>query len=197
MPFKDKQTLARIKLAIGMTTAGQIKSQTAFCLFRALKNFPYEYDVLIKEGGALHANREQVAKLAIQLQCTHLLFVDSDMQFEKDAIIRLLEREKDIVGVHYNQRKLPLTSTVIMDKEKKLALKETFTTCDGVGTGFLLINLDVFKKLSHPWFFWESDSEGNISMSEDFWFCKKAREAGFEIWCDLSVPIKHLGDYLY
>jgi hypothetical protein len=193
--------MKRIKLAIGIASTGDIKSRTAFCLFTNLKSFPYEYEVIIKEGGALHANREQIVKLAIQMDCTHLIFIDSDMSFERDAIIRLLRRDKDIVGVHYNQRKNPPTTTVIMDTDTKLKLKEEhpdgFLTCDGVATGFMMIKLNVFKKLEHPWFFWESDENGDISVSEDYWFCRKAKEAGFDIWVDLSIPIKHIGDHLY
>ncbi|MDO8094406.1 MAG: hypothetical protein Q6360_13090 [Candidatus Brocadiales bacterium] len=190
-----------IKIAIGIPNTGSIKAQTAFCLFRMLKGIPYEYSILFKEGSILHANRETIAKLAIEKGFTHLLFLDSDMYFEANALKQLIERDKDIIGANYYLRKLPKTTTVKMAPEKKAHLAEEapdgLFTCDAVGTGFLLIKTDVFKKLPHPWFFWKSDEQGDVLEGEDSWFCRQAREAGFDVWCDLQVVIKHIGDYLY
>lgn len=190
-----------MKLAIGIPTCGTIKSQTAFALFRMVHHLPFEYNIIFKEGSILHHNREMIVKEAIRLECTHLLFLDSDMFFEADAVIKLIERNKDIIGVHYCLRKLPPTTTVKIDPERWAKVKEEhpdgLLTCDAVGTGFVLINLDVFKKITEPWFFWKSDENGEIVEGEDAWFCRKAREAGYEIWVDLTVPMKHLGEYMY
>src|SRR3990167_225992 len=76
----------KIKLAIGMPTGGFIKTQTVFCLTALLKTLPFEYNLIFKEGSILHWNREFIVKTAFDLGCTHLLFVDSDMSFEKDAV---------------------------------------------------------------------------------------------------------------
>lgn len=191
---------SKIKLAIGMTTTGTIKSQTFFDLVRMIKNLPFDYHVILQEGAAIHYNREVIVKTAISYGCTHLLFCDSDMAFDKDAVIKLLARDKDIVGVNCNQRKFPLTSTVVMSPEKRDRLKidhpDGFTTCDFLGTGFLLLKLDIFKKLSKPWFFWATGDNDEM-LSEDYWFCKKAKEAGFDIWVDFNVVVKHIGDYPY
>ena len=61
----------------------------------------------------------------------------------------------------------------------------------------MLIKTSVFKKLPHPWFSYEQDDEGNTVVGEDMWFCRLARQAGFKIYCDKNVKIKHLGDYAY
>lgn len=116
-----------------------------------------------------------------------MLFVDSDMSFAKDAVLNLLKRKKEIIGANYHKRKLPLEATV--QNPKKLT---GLTTCDSVATGFMLIDLNIFKDLKEPYFFWGQNGE-----SEDFWFCRLAREAGYKIWCDLSVKVLHEGSYLY
>jgi hypothetical protein len=176
-----------MKIAIAIPNTGTIKAQTAFSLCRMLKDFPHDYDVLFHEGSMLHVMRERLVQKAIDLKCTHVLFVDSDMAFDKDAVLKLIKRKKDIVGANYHKRKLPAEATV--QNPKKLS---GLTTCDSVATGFLLINLDVFKNLPQPWFFWGENGE-----SEDFWFCRLARENGYKVWCDLEVGIKHVGDFLY
>lgn len=190
-----------IKIAIGIPNTGLIKAQTAFCLARMLKNLPYDYDVIFKEGSILHANREVIARTAIEKECTHLLFLDTDMSFPANALETLVSRDKDIVGANYHLRTTPPTTTVKMAPEAKERIKQDYPDgvfkCDALGTGFMLIKTDVFKKLPHPWFFWKSDENGDVLEGEDNWFCRIAREAGYTIWCDISVEVKHIGDYLY
>lgn len=188
-------------VAIGIPNTGTIKTKTVASLVATIRSLHHPNVLLMQEGSVLHWNREELVKAAIKRNATHLLFVDDDMVFEKDAANRLMERNKDIVGVHYNCRKFPATTTVHMDAEKKKNIQwenpDGFMTCDAVGTGFLLINLDVFKKLKEPWFFWKTNEQGEVVEGEDYWFCRLAREAGFEVWIDLTVKVLHIGDHLF
>lgn len=180
-------SVSKTKLAIGIPNTGTIKAQTAFCLIRMLKDFPYDYDVLFHEGSMLHIMRERLVKKAVDRGCTHLLFLDSDMSFEKDSVLKLLKRNKPIIGANYHKRKLPLEATV-QNPKKTTGL----TTCDAVATGFMLIDLSIIPSLKEPWFFW-----GKGGTSEDFWFCRLAREAGYKVWVDFAVPVGHIGEYIY
>src|SRR3990167_11243311 len=143
-----------MKVAIGISTAGLVKSQTVFSLLNMLKGVTCE--IFIKEGPIIPLNREIIAELAIQAGCSHLLFVDSDMSFGKEALLTLLSRKKDIIGVNYHLRQLPLVTTVKMDSEKKKTVAEDYPDgvfpCSAVATGFMLISIDVFQKLKKPWF---------------------------------------------
>ena len=66
--------------------------------------------------------------------------------------------------------------------------------CDGVGGGFTIIRREVFEALAPPdvpeskqlFFEYRNDS------SEDLFFCKHAREAGFRIAVDTRVTIGHI-----
>jgi len=180
-----------MKIAIAIPNTGVVKAQTVNSLMGLVKNLKCEYYTLLQEGSILHAIRENLVKKAIELKCTHLLFVDTDMVFHKEALNKLIKRKKDIVGVSYNTRKQP-SERILWTKGKG-----NFYEAEAVPTGFMLINLKVFKKLRHPWFFWEVDTMGNPVTGEDYWFCRLAREHGFKVWVDLSISIKHLGDYQY
>jgi hypothetical protein len=57
--------------------------------------------------------------------------------------------------------------------------------------------MQVFDRIDTPWFFYEHNDEGDIVTGEDMWFCEQAKKAGYGIWCDPSVEIKHLGDFGY
>ena len=186
--------MKKIKLAIAIPNSGIIKAQTVSSLLGLVKNFKCEYYTLLQEGSILHAVRENLVKKALELKCTHLLFIDSDMVFEKDAFERLLKRKKDIVGVTYNTRKYPSQK---IQWKAIIKPKGDFYEVEAVPTGFMLIDLKVFKGLPHPWFFWEVDNAGQTITGEDYWFCREARMRGYEVWVDLSLPIKHIGDYAY
>ena len=188
-------SIKEIKIAIGITTAGLIKSQTAFSLTNMLlKNRELDFKMIFKEGPNQPLNREIIAEIAQQMNCTHLLFIDSDMVFPTDAAQKLLEHDKDIIGVNYNMRQFPLKSTV---KTKKISenISEELFQCDGVASGFMLIKIKIFKDLQKPWF--HVGLNGTELEGHDYRFCRLAREAGYEVWCDSAIKIGHLGDFLY
>ena len=177
-----------------MTTAGLIKSQTAFSLANMLAKNNLDCKILFKEGPNQPLNREVIAELAQQMDCTHLIFIDSDMVFSTDAVTKLLERDKDIIGVNYNMRQFPPTSTVQLAQGETIQ-KELFR-CNGVATGFMLIKMEIFKKLEKPWFHVGIIDEKTLE-GHDYRFCRKAREAGYEVWCDPTIPVGHIGDYIF
>ena len=67
-----------------------------------------------------------------------------------------------------------------------------------IGTGCMLIKCDVFRKLPQPWFKYEWNKNWSIMRSHDWIFCEDARKkAGYEVWADRSLDIKHIGQYEY
>lgn len=189
------------KICIGLPTCGIMKTKTVFSILRMLKFSSFKFDIVTKESAILHWNREHIVKQAIEGRATHILFIDSDMFFEADSAMRLLERDKDIIGVPYNLHSIDPTSTLKDTDENGVKLWEQqengLLKCAAVGTGFLLIKTSVFEKLKEPWFFWETDEKGNVVTGEDSWFCRLARQAGFEIFADTTVKVGHIGDFIY
>ena len=189
-----------MKLVIGIPTGGTVKTKTLFSIVQLVKRMP-TVNILTKETSVIHQNRINIAKEAIKGGCTHLLFIDSDMVFETDAIQALIKRNRDIIGARYHQRKFPLTAVLtIQDRQGNTVINEmpdgTFE-CASVGTGFMLIKLSIFKHIPQPWFFFEQDDEGNMIVGEDMWFCYKAREAGFKVYYDPTIKVGHVGDHIY
>jgi GT2 family glycosyltransferase len=58
---------------------------------------------------------------------------------------------------------------------------------DGCGMHFCLIRRDVLQAMSPPYFRTNSGGAG-----EDFYFCSRAKDAGFPIYFDMSVHTGHL-----
>lgn len=173
------------KLGIGMPTHGMCEAQTAFALATAMQFARVPMQLFLGIGCYIHINREMITKQAIENECSHLLFVDSDVLFNHDAIEKLMAHDLDIVGARFNKRILPIQSTV----------KEDITELSVVAfvpTGLMLINCNVFKKLEKPYFSMENGAE-----SEDMYFCEKAKASGFKIWCDPTIQTGHLGTAVF
>ena len=184
-----------------MPTNGSVKTKTMLSILGMIKTLPFQWNTVLRNACLVHTSREVIVEKAIEMGSTHLIFIDADMTFEPDALRRLFERGKEIIGVATHLRQLPLVSTLKKQLGDEPEIWEEtpdgLVKCAGAGTGFLLIDLSVFKKLSKPWFFFESNDKGELVLGEDMWFCKKARDAGYDIWADLTVKVGHLGEYEY
>jgi hypothetical protein len=127
-----------------------------------------------------------------------LLFLDSDMVFPPTTLLRLLLLKKDIVGATYTKRVAPfeILGTKLPDQPTLLA--GDLLEMQRMPTGCLLINMRVFDKLAKPYFRFDVDAQGQI-VGEDYVFCDRAREAGFQIWCDavLSRELGHIGQSIH
>ena len=62
---------------------------------------------------------------------------------------------------------------------------------DKVGFGAVLIKMSVFDKIQQPYFVMEGE------LGEDYYFCAKAKKAGFDIWVDTGSVVAHAGTYFY
>jgi len=141
--------------------------------------------------------RNQCAEAAKLAGATHLLFLDSDMIFPPDTITRLLKRDKDIVGAVYSQRGAPFHPLGVTYEGEHTHVTSGVRRMKILPTGCLMIRMAVFDTLAKPWF--NTRVEGEKLLGEDYYFCERATEAGFEIWCDgdLSKEVGHIGQKTY
>ena len=183
-----------MRIAIGIPCNRQFKSKTVLSLMEMTAYSKYELEIIIStEGFNTAENRMYIATQAIKKGCTHLLLTDDDMVYEKDTLEKLVAHKKDIVGVAGNVRRLP-PSLVIEYLDDEKSETEIFK-CKAIGGAMLLIDLKVFHIIKKPWFWYELKDDSMVSMSNDWWFCRQARNAGFDIWCDPTITLKHIGDY--
>lgn len=166
------------------TQDGLCHARTALSLATAMMFVTVPMQPLLAIGPYIHMNREMLVDQALETKCSHLLFVDSDMQFGHDAIVRLLNDNRDIIGARYNKKMIPAVSTVLGDFTQ-------ITDVPFLPTGFLLINCEVFKKIGKPYFS-HQDAE-----SEDVYFCDKAKRNDYKLYCDPTIQIGHLGTAVF
>ena len=193
MASKHKEEKLNIKIGIACQDTVYSKTLASIC-FNIIQSKGVVTDVLMRQGSDIVSARTWIIQKAIEDGATHVLFVDHDMVFPKDALETLLKAKKDIVGVEYFMRKFPKEATFAPLKEANQYETYLARFC---GTGLMLIDLKVFEKMTKPWFNNGRDANGQVSVGEDAWFCLTAQDCGYEVWIDPTVKTGHLGNYIY
>lgn len=177
-------------------------------------------------------------------ECTHLMFIDSDIGFNPQDIIPMVTADKDVIcglypkkEINWNQvseavkQGVPpqalgnYTGIFVMnavdgDEKVEVQLQEPIEIANG-GTGFMLIKRSVIEKLKEVVPTYNSDmymvtdterkpriiyqffdtsidkDSGNRLLSEDYHFCKLARDNGFKVWAAPWAQLSHTGSYTF
>lgn len=171
---------------------------------------------------------------------THLFFLDADMVVHPDTVLRLAQRDKDVIGGTYFARTESPVPHIYkfhhednadgscphemkheegvggrwyapfhkqfaryLKRHKKFAeypgctllpdTKDALVRADALGTGCMLIKREVLEAVGHPWFKCHEMTAGG----EDFYFCERAKQEGFEVWGDFSVQAHHEYRYVW
>jgi hypothetical protein len=139
-----------------------------------------------------------------------IFWIDSDIQWEVEDFLKILSHDKDVISGVYpvvfkNKAAILKEKTFNFDLmspahfESNLTEPERIWAC---GMGFMCMRSGIVESIEKPWF-WHpyiemNDADGNIinrrNPSEDIAFCEKINQAGFEIWMDPTVKLKHFKD---
>jgi hypothetical protein len=153
----------------------------------------------VLRGIYLPRARATLVAHAESVQATHILWLDADMRFPKDALIRLLLHDQPIVGCNYPTRVPPILPTALAPDGAPLFHAEGLADVSLMGMGCLLTATEVFGKIGKPYFaLGYAPSTDDYSGEDDFFF-NKARKAGYAVTVDggLSEEVLHLGQFPY
>lgn len=210
----------KYRIAIGVPSHDHCPSTFAFDLARMIGysvstiGDKFDFGLYHVQGTYVHKARQQLITDALEDGAHYLLWIDSDMRFPKDALIKLLARDVPAVGINYCTRGIPPKFVAIkkmtqfsedgklipgvgcMTHEDSTGLEEV----DALGFGFFLMKMVVLRDFpeDQPWFFFEwSDKTGKLHVGEDVWFCRMLREKGWKIYIDhdLSKECAHTGSF--
>ncbi len=161
-----------------------------------------DIQIIMNQSSVLPQIRNQLARAALDSAADYLLWIDSDMVFPMDALLRALSLNLAVVGANYLRRGP-------VDQPTALGLdhKPVWTTREAAeaglveevwsaGLGFCLIDMQVMRKLaeeSEPFFALEMFGDGTDLKGEDVFFFERIRKAGFPVHVDhvLSLHVGH------
>jgi len=153
-------------------------------------------------GSVITIARRNLVDIFLKSDFDYIFWVDSDMKFPIDAPVRLLQRNKAIVGANYRRRRFPNPNfTGMMGTNGQFTEFQTtdnspaMELIDVLPHGLVMVKREVYEKIPHPHYLQEYVPSLNLEIGEDIFFCQQAQKAGYEIWCDqeLSRETSHIG----
>lgn len=192
----------------------------SFLKFMSIANrlgLSFTIDTLVNESLITRARNSLIAKfLASDPKSTHVMFIDSDIGFEPEEILKLLLANKDVVGGLYPKKAYPIQYVVNkVPNSEKDPTNPNLIEVANLGTGFMLVKREVIEKLiiqnpdlhyidnigldpkfnpfKYALFDTSIDQDTREYLSEDYHFCKLWRNSGGKIWADLSIKLSHTG----
>lgn len=194
------------KVLIAVACQDQLYSMFSYDL-RCLQVPPLAEVVCVYRQGTLIVDqRQSLSEVALENHCTHILWLDSDMRFPKDTLVRLLAHDKDVVAANYVTRRKP-HKPVAMIALSKTEYVDCFTLPDSegleqvswVGMGCMLVKASVYADWPKPWFDIEYQPHKGHYSGEDIFFCRYCEAKNIAIWIDhdLSKEVRHIGSYEY
>lgn len=148
----------------------------------------------------------------LQSDCDYMLCLDSDMGWRHEAVLTMIQHDKDFVVGCYPIRRQPdkFHFQACENEDGSLVREGDLIKMLYVPAGFMLLKRKVLEKMTEHFkeqsyepvdpekqgiqcaLFNTELYEGKL-WGEDYVFCRKAREAGFDIWCDPRFGFNHAG----
>lgn len=192
-------------IAIGIPSGESLKILTMKAVEEMVRPPGYDLVKIYNQSSLLYAVRGQILQEFLKIpSAQYLLMIDSDMVPPKDGLVRLLDRDVDMVSGLACRRTPPYKPVIIhtsvngypgelLKDYHTYGLHEVFAT----GCAFTLIKRHVAEavaaKFKHP-FFHRVLPNGDV-CGEDVSFCWNVKDLGFRIFLDCDCHVGHLADY--
>lgn len=175
-----------------------------FCQSLAQLKKVGECVLAMKSGSLIYTSRNSLATMAIQMDADYVFWLDSDMVFQPDTLVRMMDtvQKHDIdmlTGLYFRRvppyspvlfDKLEMRTKTVLDWSEFKTIPEDLFEVGGCGFGCVLVNTEVLISVQ--------GKHGNMfapmgNNGEDIAFCIRARDCGYKIICDPSIICGHVG----
>ena len=200
-----------MKLMIAIPTYNEnVHSKLMLDLIDLLREAHYDYTIRIKSGSLITRIRNDFVSDFLNSDCSHLLFIDSDLYDFKETFLDLLCADTPkLCGGIYRKKQLKEAYNVNLCHSIEQTLEErkgAFIEVKHIPTGLMIIEKSVFYQMiiSYPErkyldgqtikynFFDAGVIEGRY-LSEDYYFCELYRAIGGKVYAVLDSEVTHHG----
>ena len=213
---------------IAMPCYDSVKINTMLSIFQLIQKLgqsKVEVGINTMKSPLIHQARNYLTSVFLATEYTHLLFIDSDVEFQPEAGLRMLVADKDIITTPYRAKNPNLnthTYTVKFPDPKVVPiLPGGLVEIEAGPTGLMLIHRRVFEKIiknrpdlkiknsanqalketekSHSFYynFFDFAFEDGYTMGEDLSFCKLARREGIKLYANTESMTAHHGEFAW
>ena len=188
------------KVLIAVPALDTMPVQTAYSMLSLKRDCPSRFSFIVRASCA--DARNLLAREAIESGADRMLWIDSDMVFDEDLMIRLgedLDAGWDMVCGLYFKRELPVTPVIYGDinvEECKTRVymnypKDAMFAINGCGFGAVMMTTELLKRVGDYPF------TPLPKLSEDLSFCARAANVGARMACDSRIKVGHVGQITY
>ncbi|MEX0932335.1 MAG: hypothetical protein WDZ61_00375, partial [Parcubacteria group bacterium] len=192
-------------------------------LFRLSLTYEFKVSFNYQAHGALITNNRNIAVAqALETDCTHLCFIDSDILFDPKDLVKMMavtaikDEQYDIVcGPYPLKQDEPKFHCDTLDEQQPS--RHGLWPIKATGCGFMMIKREVLDKMvkEYPeleyynnflertmWALFHQMMTPRLDgttryLGEDVAFCKRAVDKGVKIWLDPRVKLGHIGTKTY
>ncbi len=164
------------------------------------------------QSSLVYDARDKLADIAIDNGFDRVLWIDSDMVFDRHLLRRLSEHldlgREMVTGLCFS-RKAPIRPTIYKEFRTEITPegrpqpvaeiyddyeRDSLFPIAGCGFAAVMTTTDLLRRVRDRFGlpFWP-----DAGFGEDFSFCLRAKEVGAEIWCDSSIKVGHAGTAIY
>ena len=223
MQQKEENKEQPPKIYIAMACYDSVKINTMLSVTRLVKEFTkagLEWQIETVKSPYVSKARNALTALFLRSKYDYLLFIDADVEFNPEAVIRMLVTKKDIILTPYRVKfpqdvNFTKYSVSFPDDKNVSILPGDLVEISEGPAGLMLIHRKVFEflmdscprlKIKHPfkkesdpylYNFWDTtfDLDQGLWRGEDISFCRLARDYGFKIYANIKSRTTHHGSY--
>lgn len=171
----------------------------------ALHNAGIQTAYLLLQGNChVDDSRNSIVRDFLESDCTDLLFLDADVDWESEAIVQLCRRDLPVIGGVYPYRREGGENMPVRLMEGRREIVDGLLEVEGLPTGFMKIQRAVLERMAAmaPKYFdkiyetalvFDRPTPGadKTRWGGDVDFCNRVRAAGWKIYADAELRLGH------
>jgi GT2 family glycosyltransferase len=196
----ERTNAQQTQLAILTPVGGFVQFLASLMVKNLVVPLPYVWHCT--SGYPIDISRDHLVRKALEDNVDYVFFLDTDVIPPHEVLVHLLAWKLPIVSaLYWSKARLPCAYKFTEDHKHvesidPKSITQRIMEVDAVGTGCLLIDARLFKKIPPPWFKWDmlpwASKDEVPGHSEDINFCLKAKEHGYPTFLDTAMRCKHL-----
>lgn len=175
--------------------------------------------ITLRNESLIPRARNNLAARFLASGCDRLFFIDADIGFDAQQVLRMLSHDREVMGGLYRKKSADVVDFAVnfeiaADGSVRRDPETGAIEVKHLATGFLCIKREVIERLiaAHPELRYRAprrdasapefehgifdcfiDPETLESLSEDYAFSMRWRALGGELWCDPGIILEHYG----